>query len=161
MPCHRFHVTSPRCGRRSRARRGQSLAVARRAFYRPDFAQPSGTKNPSMTRVCINYDGWLALPTAVRRKLGLATGDQLELELSDGGSIVLRPVRSGAAEPAPAPVAMAEPSVPATPPTAAAAAPMVKRGPGRPRKTPLPVVPPTLKARGGRRKTAAATEPRP
>ena len=42
---------------------------------------------------------------------------------------------------------------------AAAAAPIVKRGPGRPRKTPLPVVPPTLKARGGRRKAAAATEP--
>jgi hypothetical protein len=36
---------------------------------------------------------------------------------------------------------------------------MVKRGPGRPRKTPLPVVPPTLKARGGRRKAAATAEP--
>ena len=110
-----------------------------------------------MTRVRINYDGWLSLPTAVRQKLGLTTGDQLELEVS-GGSIVLRPVRSGA-EAAPEPVATAEPSVPATPPAAAAAAPMVKRGPGRPRKTPLPVVPPTLKARGGKRKAASATEP--
>jgi AbrB family looped-hinge helix DNA binding protein len=107
-----------------------------------------------MTKVRINYDGWLALPTAVRQKLGLATGDQLELELSDG-SITLRPVRSGAAEAAPAPVATAEPTVSATPSAAAAAAPMVKRGPGRPRKTPLPVVPPALKARGGRRKAAA------
>src|SRR4051812_49669642 len=89
------------------------------------------TKNPSMTRIRINYDGWLSLPTAVRQKLGLTTGDQLELELSDGGSIILRPVRSGAAEPAPAPVATVEPSVPATPPAAAAAAPIVKRGPGR------------------------------
>ena len=51
----------------------------------------------------------------------------------------------------------AEPSVSATPPAAAAAAPVVKRGPGRPRKTPLPVVPPTLKARGGKRKAAAET----
>ena len=109
-----------------------------------------------MTRVRIKDDGWLSLPTAVRQKLGLATGDQLELELSDGG-ILLRPVRAGAAEATPAPVATAEPSVPATPPAAAAAAPMVKRGPGRPRKTPLPVVLPTLKIRGGRRK--AATEP--
>jgi AbrB family looped-hinge helix DNA binding protein len=114
-----------------------------------------------MTKVRLNYDGWLSLPTAVRQKLGLATGDQLELELSDSG-IILRPVRSGttADEAAPEPVATAEPSVPATPPAAAAAAPVVKRGPGRPRKTPLPVVPPTLKARGGRRKAAAAAEPR-
>ena len=113
-----------------------------------------------MTRVRINYDGWLSLPTVVRQKLGLTSGDQLELEVSDG-NIVLRPVRSGttADEAAPAPVATAEPSVSATPPAAAAAAPMVKRGPGRPRKTPLPVVPPTLKARGGRRKAAVTTGP--
>jgi AbrB family looped-hinge helix DNA binding protein len=110
-----------------------------------------------MTKVRLNYDGWLSLPTTARQKLGLTTGDQLELELSDG-SIVLRPVRSGTAEAAPASVAVAEPSVSATPP-AATTAPMVKRGPGRPRKTPLPVVPPALKARGGRRKVATATEP--
>ena len=41
--------------------------------------------------------------------------------------------------------------------SAAAAAPVVKRGPGRPRKTPLRVIPPTLKARGGRRKPAVAS----
>jgi AbrB family looped-hinge helix DNA binding protein len=109
-----------------------------------------------MTRVRINYDGWLSLPAAVRRELGLGTGDQLEVELADGG-VVLRPVRPGAA--AVVPASAAEPSVPATPPAAAAAAPMVKRGPGRPRKTPLPVVPPKLKARGGKRKAAATTEP--
>ena len=114
-----------------------------------------------MTKVRLNYEGWLSLPAAVRQKLGLTTGDQLELELADG-SIILRPVRSGttADEAAPAPVAVTEPSVSATPPAAAAAAPMVKRGPGRPRKTPLPVIPPTLKARGGKRKAAAAAEPR-
>src|SRR4051812_5510980 len=139
---------------------GRSLAVACRTSYYSEFVQPSGRKHPSMTRVCINYDGWLSLPTAVRQKLGLATGDQLELEVSDGG-IILRPVRSGttADEAAPEPVATAEPSVSATPPAAAAAAPIVKRGPGRPRKTPLPVVPPTLKARGGRRKAATTAEP--
>src|SRR5918911_4730728 len=98
-----------------------------------------------MTRVRINYDGLLSLPTTVRQKLGLSTGDQLELELSDG-SILLRPVRSrtSADEAAPAPATTAEPSVPATPPAAAAAAPTVKRGPGRPRKAALPVMPPTL-----------------
>src|SRR4051794_23337798 len=162
MSRHRFHVSFPRCGHQSRAFRGRTLAVTCRTLYRSDFVQSSGTKTPSMTRVRINYDGWLSLPTAVRQKLGLSTGDQLELELADAG-IVLRPVRSGttADEAAPASVATAEPSVPATPPAAAAAAPIVKRGPGRPRKTPLPVIPPTLKARGGRRKTATATEPRP
>jgi hypothetical protein len=35
---------------------------------------------------------------------------------------------------------------------------VVKRGPGRPRKTPLPVVPPTLKARGCRRKAMSAED---
>src|SRR3954469_8174231 len=109
-----------------------------------------------MTRIRINYGGWLSLPTAVRQKLGLTSGDQLELEVFEG-SIVLRPVRSGA-EAAPEPVATPEPSVSATPPAAAAAAPIVKRGPGRPRKTPLPVLPPTLKARGGRRKATSAED---
>src|SRR4051812_3098551 len=33
MTRHRFHVTSPRCGHRSRARRGRSLAVACRPSY--------------------------------------------------------------------------------------------------------------------------------
>jgi AbrB family looped-hinge helix DNA binding protein len=111
-----------------------------------------------MAKVRVNHDGWLALPAAIRKRLGLSTGDELELELSDG-DIVLRPVRSRsvAGEAAPAPATMAEPSVPSTPSAAAATAPMVKRGPGRPRETPLPAVPPTLKVRGGRRKAAAET----
>src|SRR5689334_22271447 len=112
-----------------------------------------------MTKVRLNYDGWLSLPTAVRQKLGLATADQRDVERADG-HIVPRPVRSVAAEAAPAPVAAAEPPVSTAPelPAAAAAAPVVKRGPGRPRKTPLPVVPPTLKARGGRRKAASVVD---
>jgi AbrB family looped-hinge helix DNA binding protein len=113
-----------------------------------------------MPKVRINYDGGLALPAAVRQKLGLTTGDQLDIELIDG-SIVPRPVRSGTAldRPAPEPAITAEPTVPVTPePPPAAQAPVVKRGPGRPRKTPLPVVPATLKARGGKRKAAAADE---
>jgi hypothetical protein len=89
-----------------------------------------------------------------------ATGDELGLELVDGG-LFLRPLRSAAsAEPTPEPVTSAEEPTPVASepsPTAAAVAPAVKRGPGRPRKTPLPVVPPTLRARGGRRKTAAET----
>src|SRR5689334_409344 len=110
-----------------------------------------------MTTVRLNYDGWLALPAVVRQRLGLATGDQLELELA-GDTVTLRPRRSGGVidrQAAELPATTAEPTAPAPPP-AAAASPIVKRGPGRPRKSALPVVPPTLKARGGRRKAAAA-----
>ena len=109
-----------------------------------------------MSTVRLNYDGWLALPAAVRQKFGLVTGDQLEIELSSD-SIILRPQRSGGVverEAPDLPVATAEPTAPAPPP-AAAAAPIVKRGPGRPRKSGLPTIPPTLKARGGKRKAAA------
>jgi len=41
-----------------------------------------------MPKVRLSYDGWLALPAAVRKKLGLSTGYQPELV---GGAIVLRP----------------------------------------------------------------------
>ena len=113
-----------------------------------------------MPTVRLNYDGWLAVPAVMRQRLGLGTGDHLELELIDGG-IMLRPRRPGQAadRPVTEPVITAEPPVAATSdrPAAAAAAPVVKRGPGRPRKTDLPVVPPTLKARGARRKTEPAT----
>ena len=111
-----------------------------------------------MSTVRLNYDGWLALPAAVRQKFGLVTGDQLDLELSDD-AIILRPRRTGGVveQQAPElPVASAEPTT-SSPPPAAAAAPIVKRGPGRPSKSGLPVVPPTLKARGGKRKAAAAS----
>jgi hypothetical protein len=46
-----------------------------------------------MTSVRVRYDGWVALPAAFRR-LGLATGTELDAELA-GGAIVLRPGRAG------------------------------------------------------------------
>ena len=113
-----------------------------------------------MPKVRLSYDGWLALPAAVRKKLGLSTGYQLELELVSG-AIVLRP--AGVAGPAPteppAPPAPVEALPPAPPPRAAPEpAPAPKRGPGRPRKVPAAVaLPPTLRARGGRRKAASGS----
>ncbi len=116
-----------------------------------------------MSKVRLNYDGWLVLPAAARRALGVDTGDQLEVEVVDG-SIVLRPLKVLMAAGSPAdeerPPAAIEPEPAAT----VAAAPSVKRGPGRPRKTAAApsaagtVLPPRLKVRGAKRKAAAADE---
>src|SRR4051794_37966303 len=95
---------------------------ARRARVRSLSLNPHARK-ANMSTVRLNYDGWLALPAAVRQKFGLVTGDQLDLELSDD-AIILRPRRTGgvveqqAPEP---PVASAEPTASAPPPAAAAA----------------------------------------
>ena len=47
-----------------------------------------------MTTLKLHYDGWLALPAALRLELGLDKGAELELELVDG-TIVLRPSGEG------------------------------------------------------------------
>ena len=105
-----------------------------------------------MPKVRLNDDGWLALPAAARRALGVDTGDQLEVEVING-RIVLRPLKTSAA--ADTPSAYEElPSAHVGPePAAAMPSSEVKRGPGRPRKaTGAPsagtVLPPHLKARG-------------
>src|SRR5436305_979579 len=114
-----------------------------------------------MPKVRLSYDGWLALPVAVREKLGLSTGHQLELELV-GGAIVLRPAGALGAVPAelPATPPAVEALPPEPPPTAAPGpAPAPKRGPGRSRKVPAAVaLPPGLRARGGRRKAASGKD---
>src|SRR5687767_172078 len=43
----------------------------------------------TMATLKLHYEGWLALPTGLRQKLGLKSGDQLEAELISG-TIVLR-----------------------------------------------------------------------
>ena len=108
-----------------------------------------------MPNIRLKYDGWLALPVAARQKLGLSTGDELEIEIS-GGTIVLRPTRAatGADRSAPEPAAPAvEPQRAAAEPALTAVSPPVKRGPGRPRKTPAAPLPPALKTRGRRKAT--------
>src|SRR3954451_20732668 len=134
---------------------GRFLAVRACRPYPSPSSSPDREALP-MPKVRLSYDGWLALPAAVRKKLGLSTGHQLELV---AGAIVLRP--AGVAGPVPAePVAM-RPPVEVTPPELPVAAtpepgPAPKRGPGRPRKVPVAVaLPPNLRARGGRRKAAS------
>jgi AbrB family looped-hinge helix DNA binding protein len=114
-----------------------------------------------MSKVRLNYDGWLALPAAARRALGVDTGDQLEVEVVDG-RIVLRPLTSAVTAESPAVEELPPPPVQLEPAPAVGASPGVKRGLGRPRKTataPPPastVLPPHLKARGAKRKAAAS-----
>ena len=42
-----------------------------------------------MPTLKLHYDGWVALPAAVRQQLGLNSGDKLDVALVDG-TIVLR-----------------------------------------------------------------------
>jgi bifunctional DNA-binding transcriptional regulator/antitoxin component of YhaV-PrlF toxin-antitoxin module len=114
-----------------------------------------------MPNIRLKYDGWLALPVAARQKLGLSTGDELAIEIV-GGAIVLRPARAGAGAGADrSPVEPVAPTVEsqlaAAEPAPTVASPPVKRGPGRPRKTPVVPLQPVLKTRG-RRKAAADGE---
>jgi AbrB family looped-hinge helix DNA binding protein len=117
-----------------------------------------------MSTIQVHYDGWLALPEAVRRKLGVGTGDRLEVEIADG-AVVLRPARpadaAGQAVPE-SPVAAEQPlEAEPEPASVGAPTPAVRRGPGRPRKAPVDVaLPPGPKTRG-RRKGITPAEPQP
>jgi bifunctional DNA-binding transcriptional regulator/antitoxin component of YhaV-PrlF toxin-antitoxin module len=119
-----------------------------------------------MPTLKLHYDGWLSLPSGLRQKLGLGSGDRLEADLVDG-AIVLRPAakarrpawREG--EAADSPAADASEKLPLAPDVVP-----VKRKPGRPRKVvadagePAPA-PAPRRARGRPRKTATMPEPGP
>src|SRR5215216_5502938 len=111
------------------------------------------SEKPSiMSKVQLHYDGWVTLPAAALKRLGLSTGDRLELELT-GDAIVLRRAQKLSASERPT----MEPVLEAAQPAVATPEPVVKRGPGRPRKTPIAAPPPTLKTRG-RRKAVTTVE---
>ncbi len=110
----------------------------------------------------MHYDGWLALPAAVRQKLGVTTGDQLKVEFT-GGTVVLRPARRtnavAADRAASEPEIATEPPVEVTsePTPTVTPSPAVKRGPGRPRKVPTSAaLPQSLKTRGRRKSVPTA-----
>ena len=110
-----------------------------------------------MPTIQVHDHGWLALPEAVRRKLGVGTGDRLEAEVADG-AVVLRPARrtgaAGRAAPEPAATAAEQPVEAA--PEPAASPPTVKRGAGRPRKASAEIAPTSSPEARGRRKGATA-----
>ena len=105
-----------------------------------------------MSKVQLRYDGWVTLPAAMLKKLGLGTGDRLEVEVA-GDTIVLRRAQKSSVTER----ATTEPAPEAAQPLAATPEPVVKRGPGRPRKTPVAALPPSLKTRG-RRKAVTTVE---
>jgi bifunctional DNA-binding transcriptional regulator/antitoxin component of YhaV-PrlF toxin-antitoxin module len=118
----------------------------------------------TMAMLRLHYDGWLALPADLRRKLGLTSGDRLEAELAQG-AIVLRPAAKDRRPERPGEAAAAiEPSI-----ADDAGAPRevvpAKRKPGRPRKVAaageFAPTPASKKARGRPPKTGLAPVPGP
>jgi bifunctional DNA-binding transcriptional regulator/antitoxin component of YhaV-PrlF toxin-antitoxin module len=123
----------------------------------------TSAKPSNMSKVQLHYDGWVTLPAAALKKLGLATGDRLEVGLTRDAIVLRRAQKASAAERAtaePVPVAAQTPVVTPEPVATVAPSPVVKRGPGRPRKTPTSAaaLPPSLKTRGRRRKAMPAAE---
>jgi bifunctional DNA-binding transcriptional regulator/antitoxin component of YhaV-PrlF toxin-antitoxin module len=100
-----------------------------------------------MTTIKLHYDGWLALPAALRRQLSLETGDLLEVELVDG-AIVLRLPGSASMK--------VKPAVPELPATAIAVTPRKR---GRLAKAATPPAVQRLRVGGRRTAKPAASEP--
>jgi hypothetical protein len=93
-----------------------------------------------MTTLKLYYGGWLALPAALCRTLGVGTGDRLEVELVDS-TLRLRPaagIKGAAASEPEAPEPAAEAPAPASSPPAITS---TKRPAGRPRKVAVPEPP--------------------
>jgi bifunctional DNA-binding transcriptional regulator/antitoxin component of YhaV-PrlF toxin-antitoxin module len=110
-------------------------------------------KPSTMSTVQLRYDGWVTLPAAALKKFGLSTGDHLEVEMTGDAIVLRRAQKASASERAAAkPIATAAPAE-------AMPEPVVKRGPGRPRKTPVAALPPTLKTRGRRKAASAPAAP--
>jgi bifunctional DNA-binding transcriptional regulator/antitoxin component of YhaV-PrlF toxin-antitoxin module len=118
-----------------------------------------------MTTLKLHYEGWLALPTSLRQKLGLKSGDQLEAELVRGTIVLRRAGRPTAPqglpdEPEPEPERAAAPMAGEAKPQPAAAAakapPATRRTARKPAQASLPAA---LKGRGRRKVKEAAEDP--
>ena len=89
-------------------------------------------ERPSGAELKVHYDGWIALPPALRQYLKLNSGDRLDAQLVDG-AIVLRPVSAKRA-PAEPEQAIELPAVTSAPAPSLETALPQKRPRGRPRK---------------------------
>jgi AbrB family looped-hinge helix DNA binding protein len=122
-----------------------------------------------MATLKLHHEGWLALPTSLRRKLGLKSGDPLEVELVRGTIVLRRAGRSASPqvlpdEPEAEPGRAAAPSAGEAKPSSAAAArpatvetpPVARRTTRKPTQAILPT---TLKSRGRRKVKEVAEGP--
>ena len=85
-----------------------------------------------MATLKLHYDGWLTLPSGLRQKLDLQSGDRLEVELVDN-AIVLRPAKKTRAAAKPEQTSAPAPADSTASPSATIIVP-AKRPRGRPRK---------------------------
>ena len=117
-----------------------------------------------MPTLKLHYEGWVALPAALRQRLGLNSGDRLEVDLVDG-TIVLRPAaKARRLAPRKGQAAAIDYPAPAAPETRTLTdAVPARRKPGRPRKhdAAAEVDAPTPKRPRGRPRTVRAPEPAP
>ena len=96
------------------------------------FAFAAFLKGQAVPRLKVHYDGWIALPPALRQHLKLNSGDRLDAQLVDG-AIVLRPASAKRA-PAEPEQAIESPAVTSAPAPSLETAMPQKRPRGRPRK---------------------------
>jgi hypothetical protein len=107
-----------------------------------------------MARLKLYYGGWMALPAAFCQKLHLETGSGLETELVNE-TTVLRPIlRKAPAKPESAPKPAS-----ATPPSAPPKAAPAVRHSRQPKADTFSALLPTLKSRGRRKGSPAASTP--
>ena len=98
------------------------------------FAFAAFLKGQAVPRLKVHYDGWIALPPALRQHLKLNSGDRLDAQLV-AGAIVLRPASAKRA-PAEPEQAIEPPAVTSAPAPSLETALPQKRPRGRPRKVP-------------------------
>jgi bifunctional DNA-binding transcriptional regulator/antitoxin component of YhaV-PrlF toxin-antitoxin module len=120
-----------------------------------------------MATLELHDEGWLALPTSLRRKLDLKSGDRLEAELVRGTIVLRRAGRSASPqvlpdEPEAKPERAAAPIAgEAKPTSAAAASPATAKAPPTARRTtrkPVQASLPTALKGRGRRKAKETAE---
>jgi bifunctional DNA-binding transcriptional regulator/antitoxin component of YhaV-PrlF toxin-antitoxin module len=114
-----------------------------------------------MPAVKLHYEGWVSLPSGLRRKLGLNSGDRLEADLVHG-TIVLRPATK-ASHPVPRDDLASDHPAADVPETPTPKASPARRKPGRPRKSEAAdeLAGPTPKRPRGRPKVVRAPQPEP
>ncbi|MCB1835016.1 MAG: AbrB/MazE/SpoVT family DNA-binding domain-containing protein, partial [Geminicoccaceae bacterium] len=54
-----------------------------------------------MAKLKVHYDGWICLPATIRRRLGISSGDELDIDYAEGGLVIRSEISMSIASPAP------------------------------------------------------------